>query len=208
MFDEVPDIGENAFTDGFLSRKFTNNVIDHCNLWHHLAVKLPSSKYVSAKFIIAEDKAVLDLTKVKFNADAATYPLQLISANTATQAKVRVVLGYVAGFKADSGMTTGSDSPVFLKTLASAATHYIYADVTVAYSATVGVWQATACSVSTATSLPASTSTHAYVLIGSAVVATTSGGLGVTSVTNAIGGSQLFQRIGNATTYVDYNQLQ
>lgn len=136
------------------------------------------------------------------------FPLKIIDASTTSVAKVRVVLGYVAGFKADAGMTAGTDSPVFLLTLPSAAaTYYVLAKVTVGYTAATGLWTASACTIVSPapTSITANTSTLIYVNLGTAtVVSNGSGGYRCSSVTPAVEGSLAVARVGNSTTYADY----
>lgn len=184
-------------------KKFFNSLRDFC-----IQIQPVNGNGVKLDQLPKGRRLTVDVAEVvAADAAEANFPLKLIEANTSTLAKVRVVLGYVGGFKADTSMSI-SDSPVFTKTLSSAGTHYIYAELTVAYSATVGVWQVTASTVATNTTFPSATSTKAYVLLGTATVATSGAVLAVTSVSSQVSGSQSFQRLGNATTYSDSNTLQ
>ena len=202
----------NAFTD-VLNRKWWINVTDHLNLLHHVKWVLPSSANGSAKTFISEDGIINDLSKVKFGSAAdATHRLSVVNASTTsggvTTPKVRVYLGFVGGQKADSTMVDPSDSPPFILPLPSAAaTKYIICAVTVGYNSTTGIWSASACSIGSASTVPANTATLIYVPL--AIVTVVAIATGFTVTTSAAGqivsGDQWVARTGNATTYVDAN---
>ena len=205
----------NAFTD-VLNRKWWINVTDHLNLLHHVKWVMPSSANGTAKTIIGRDGIINDLSKVKFGSAAdATHRLSVVNASTTsggvTTPKVRVYLGFVAGIKADAGMTDPSDSPAYTLTLTSAAaTKYIICTVTVGYNSTTGIWSASACSIGSGSTVPAPTTSAPYIIyIPLAIVQVVAIATGFTVTTSAAGqivsGDQWVARTGNATTYVDAN---
>jgi len=66
MIEKLPPVGEDAFKDGFLSRKFGQKIIDRQNRpWK---VMLPPN-YGTGKVMESEEDMVLDLTLMDKNAD-------------------------------------------------------------------------------------------------------------------------------------------
>lgn len=202
-FEEIKDVGDNAFKGGFLDRKYCDNVVDHCNLWHHWKVIVPSSSQGSAKFTITEDSAILDLSKLKLSA-TESFPLQVMNASD-TVAKVRVRSGYVSGRLADSTMTA-DDSTVFKLTLPYSGWNYIYCEVTVAYDSATSIWTSSACAIiADSSATKARTATKQYVLIGAA----NRSGATVIGLSQVVSGNQWAVRYGStfATVSVDANGL-
>ena len=207
-FEEVPDPGDNAFKNGFLNKKYGENIVDHCNLWHHVEIKLPTSDNGSAKVLVSEDKAIFDFTKTKFStaANDPVFPLKAVNASTSTTNKIRIYLGFVGGFIADAGMTSPSDSPPYLKTVTATPGSYVfYAHLTVGYNSSVGIWSVSASTIAVGASVPSSDSTNAYVLLANFTVGASGK---ITGISPMVTGSQAYERIGNATTYTEKNWKQ
>ena len=140
---------------------------------------------------------------------SAVHPLKLVNATTGGVAKVRVLLGNTAGRKAAAGMTAGTDDPVFTVTLTANGVRYIYADITLSYNTSTGVWSSTASAISEGASVPAATATHYYFEIGHVTRESDgAGGFRAVSIVQEVGGSQWVARTGSASTYADANGLQ
>ncbi len=212
--EDIPDVGENFLTQGFGSKSYANRVIDRSNLWAHMFVNTGGSARGTGKFVVSEERVVLDLSKLKIAVET-THRLQLIAANTATVPKIRVRLGYVAGAEADPAMTDPGDDPVFLLTLPNTAgTYYIYCDVTVAYDVDSGIWSRNgANAINYNSNAPAghpNTATKIYVYLGTVSVAANTApatGFAASVVNQVVSGDQGVARHGNSGTYSDYNWL-
>jgi len=156
------------------------------------------------------DGRTLSLSKRDIVRAVAETPfrLQLLDATSGGVAKVRVRLGNVAGRKADASMTSITDDPVFTKTLTANGNRIIQCKVTVAYDTATGVWSSTACAIEEVASLTANDATHIYLELGNATRASNgSGGYAVTAVNQVVSGDQWVARVGDGSTYVDYNGL-
>ena len=129
-------------------------------------------------------------------AASTTFPLKIVKADTSSVAKVTVTAGYIAGYSI-AALTI---------TLGTAGTYYVQAKVTVGYTASVGLWVASACGVPAASnSLTAANATEIWVNLGNAIVVSNgTGGYRCSAVNPAVIGSQAVARIGNLTTYSDY----
>jgi len=136
---------------------------------------------------------------------ATSHRLQIINASEGGVGKVRVRLGKIANIKAISDMVDPGDDPPYIRTFGSTAGwKYLYADLTVSYSTTDGIWSATACTISQSTSLPANTATHIYIEIGQVKLEAVTGGYAITEIApQSVTGDQWCARTGSDTVYVD-----
>jgi len=133
------------------------------------------------------------------------FRLQIINASENGVGKVRIRLGKIANIVAISSMTDPGDDPPYIKTFGSTVGwKYLYADLTVSYSSTDGIWSATACTISQSTSMPANTATHIYIEIGQVLLSSATGGYAITEIPpQSVTGDQWVARTGSDTVYVD-----
>lgn len=60
--EKIQDVGDNAFANGFLNKKFANMVIGRVNLLCAMEVKT-GANMGSGKFLYSQEKIILDLSK-------------------------------------------------------------------------------------------------------------------------------------------------
>ncbi len=197
-FQKIPMPGGDAFKIGALNLPWISLLTNRVNRDFRVSV---GPSFPACKFIQSDENVWLDLSPA-FNVISASTPfrLQIINATAAGVAKVRVRLGKIAGFIADSSMIDPSDSPPFFLTLPGVAQwNYVYCKVTVGYSA--GVWASSVCEIESATSIPANDATKFYVEIGTVEVeANGTGGWRVKKIPDqSVKGDQWAVRVGDST---------
>lgn len=137
------------------------------------------------------------------SAASRIHPLQLVDATTGGDAKILIRTGNTAGRLAIAGMT----DPGYTSAALAAGTKYFYAEVTIGYGAPI--WTSSASTIAVGASVPASTATLVRFELGHCIVESDgSGGTRVQtgSIHQEVLGSQLVARVGNGSSYVDYNR--
>ena len=186
--DNLPMMGDDAFKDGFLSKKFGNGVIERANLFIYGEVSLPPGAG-DGKIIYSRDNWMIDLTGLRFlTSESTTYPFKLVRVSDTS---FKVLAGSAAGFSIAEATYTSVTT-----------TKYVWIEVTQGYGTGTGIWTASNAVLGTpAGSYGSANSTRQIIQLG---IVTCAGSV-ITTISQVTGGNQWVARTGNGSTYVDAN---